>query len=414
MRRLVALARGRAAGALVAQLLQALTSLGVQLVALRVLDLADAGTVALLLAVLVLATAGHVGWVGDSLTVLDRTDPPVRSTLQRSVAVDAVGGGLLCGVGLVVLGATGPATAACFALLVGLWLVEETFRRLLMARLEFWRVVVVDAAAFTVSLGALGVGGLLGVPATVPGVVLAMALGQAAGVAAGLLLTPVPEWAPRPHVPGGLRVVAAVGAWRALQSAVRPLMLLLLRVLVVAFLSRAVVAELEAARLFVAPGLQVVNGAGSFLLPTLAAREKRGQEGGDRYAAVATAGLVALTLLGTAVAAVAVLPLGDVVSGGDFTVSVLAVVAWGAYGASLAATMPFASLATARRAARGVFGVRLVEAALGVALVAVVLAAGAGASWTPFAPALAGVLGALGMREVARRAGRVPAPAALA
>src|SRR5512133_3619496 len=133
--------------AVAAVLTQAVTagcSFLLQIVAAHRLGVAGLGGYALCVAVLVTATALYTGWVGDSLTVLDRQQPRIRQALVAS-ALTAWLASAAVGVGVVLLLGLGSAgTALVFAALIVAWLAEETGRRLLMARLEMWSLVLND------------------------------------------------------------------------------------------------------------------------------------------------------------------------------------------------------------------------------------------------------------------------------
>src|SRR4051794_7583590 len=74
--------RRSAAGAVVAQFSQAAASFLLTVAAARYLGSAEFGVLALLVGALVLGTAVMTGFVGDSLTVLDRYDARIRTALE--------------------------------------------------------------------------------------------------------------------------------------------------------------------------------------------------------------------------------------------------------------------------------------------------------------------------------------------
>ncbi len=87
----------RVAGAVGAQLSQALASFVLQVLAARLLGASGLGTFALLYGGIIIGTALCTGLVGDSLTVLDRNDPHIRAGLQKLCAlVSALAGALAC------------------------------------------------------------------------------------------------------------------------------------------------------------------------------------------------------------------------------------------------------------------------------------------------------------------------------
>lgn len=383
-------------GAVVAQLAQAVGSFLLQVLAARLLGAEGLAQFALLYGVTVVATAVSTGLVGDSLTVLDRRRPALRAGLQwwatRTVVV--VGGGSAAVVG--VTGGLSVVEAVWFAAAATTFVVEDLVRRMLMATMRFWAVVVIDVIALVGSVGLLVVvqattsqGAGVVVQATTgqgAGVVLAtflvaMAFGQTAAAVVGWsLLDPAERrWVRRTRPDRA--AVWRYGSWRALQHAVRPFTLLATRVVVIALLGGLALGELEAARLFVAPAVLAVNGASNHLFASFAtsraAPTRSLLQRADRgVAALLTASL----LLGGVI--VAALPwLGDVIAAGRFEVSASAVAGWTVFAAATAAVTPYGVLAAVRVPQARVFAVRAAETAAAVVLVTVVLALG-GAAWT--------------------------------
>jgi O-antigen/teichoic acid export membrane protein len=377
-----------ASSAVISQGITALASLVLQLFAARTLGAGGYGGFALCTAVLVAATALFTGWVGDSLTVLDRFDLAVRPALVFS---------FLCGclVGFVV----GVLSYGWFlGLLICCWLVEETGRRLLMARREFGKLVANDATYFVVSLVVVGVFWALRIPWRVESFLVAMSTGAAAAVALALLQLPDAEFkAVRPGF-SGLRTVAGFASWRSAQATLRPASLLFARLLVAAFGSLAAVGALEGARLLLAPAQTVVNGAGSFLLPTFAAGTSV-----KKLAGRAVWILVCVVVLVGVVAAVLAEPLGWLVTGGRFSLPWLAIIGWAIYLATWAATLPYVSELVAQKRSREVFVVRVVDSALGAVLALLVLALGFGFEWVPWVMSVGGLVAALWLWRIARR-----------
>ena len=80
----------RPLGAIVSQIIVAGTSLLIALLVLRELGTAGLGTFSLLFGVLITVNSVQTGWIGDSLTVLDRFDPGIRRALYQSQAVSAI------------------------------------------------------------------------------------------------------------------------------------------------------------------------------------------------------------------------------------------------------------------------------------------------------------------------------------
>ncbi len=397
VRRLRGRLSGPASGAVAAQLAQAAGSLLLQLVAARSLGADGLGRFALLFGVIVLTTSLSTGLVGDSLTVLDRQQPPVRAGLQgwtvlvtataaTAVAIVTQVTGILPATGAVVMGA---ATAA--------FMVEDLLRRLLMASMRFWSVVVVDLTGGVVALAAVGVAAARG-PLTLTSFLVALLLGQlVAGTIAVALLPHRDRWLAR----GGPRAMAAVwgfGRWRAGQQAVRPSLLALVRLVVVALAGTYALGSLEAARLLSAPLMLAISGIGSYLLAHWAISDgsdlRRDLRRADRLATLllvtSTVGAVVLVLLAP------VLEL--FVSGGNFPVDATAVLGWALYAASAATVLPYGGLAAVRGRAAAVLGWRVADSALSLGLVVAVLLVGAPASATPYALAVGSFLGGAAIR----------------
>jgi O-antigen/teichoic acid export membrane protein len=379
-----------ASSAVISQGITALASLVMQLLAARTLGAGGYGSFALCTAVLVAVTAFYTGWVGDSLTVLDRFDRTVRPALVFSFLCGCVAGFI---VGVLFFG-------WFLGMLICCWLIEETGRRLLMARREFGKLVANDTMYFVVSLVVVGVFWMLRIPWRVESLLVAMSAGATAAVALALLQLPDKEFAAvRPGM-SGLRTVAGFATWRSAQSALRPASLLLARLLVASFGSLAAVGALEGARVLLAPAQTVVNGAGSFLLPTFAAGGA-----GKKLAGRAVWILVGVVLLVGAVAAVLSEPLAWLVTGGRFSLPWLAIVGWTVYLATWAATLPYVSELVAQKRSREVFIVRIVDSALGAAFALLVLALGFGFEWVPWVMSIGGLVAALWLWRIARKTG---------
>lgn len=379
-----------AAGAVVAQGAAAASSFVLQVVAARTLGAGGYGTFTVLLAGLVLLAALHGGLVGDTRTVLDRTDPRLRGPLAATSAVFAVGSVIVGGVGSWAMGLLDPGPAAGFGLLSAWWVLEDGGRRLFMARLEFWALVANDlvyAATTVVALVALGIAGD-GV--TLEDFLLAMGGGAAAAVLTARVQLPREEWATGRLTTAGLREVAAFGSWRAGQAAVRPLATLLLRSFVRAVASSTALGRLEVARLAVAPALIAANGIGSFLLPHHARRRRT--SGVDPVPSLRPAlALAGLTLAYGAVVTALAPTLARVATGGRVTVETAAVAGWSLFAAAVAFGIPAGTAVLARGRSRLVFRLRALDSGVGIAL-ATALAVGS-ASLAPFGLAAGAALG---------------------
>jgi O-antigen/teichoic acid export membrane protein len=212
-------------------------------------------------------------------------------------------------------------------------------------------------------------------------------------------LVPAAERPRGPWRRPALAVVASFGAWRAASQAVRPALLTLLRVFVVALAGAAAYGPLEAARVYTAPTLVLVAGLGSFLLPYFASLRPRGPATGLRTADRAAAGLaLAVGVIG--LAGVLALPwLGPLLTGGGYDVPVGAVVGWALYAVAGAVLLPYSGLAAVHGGQRQVLVLRGLEfAVLGLALLVVALGDG-GIVWVPLVLAVGPVLAAAAVRQ---------------
>jgi O-antigen/teichoic acid export membrane protein len=372
-----------------------------QIVAAHRLGVAGLGGYALCVALLVTATALYTGWVGDSLTVLDRQQPRIRPALVAS-ALTAWLVSAVVGVGVVLLlGVGSTETALIFAALVVAWLAEETGRRLLMARLEMWSLVLNDVTYAVATLLALVVLTRTGTRLTLGTLLGAMGIGAVAAVLMAVLQLPRAEWGTlRPGI-RGLPELSSFAAWRSLQATLRPASLLLVRVLVANLTSLAVVGLLEAARLVLAPAQTVINGAGNFLLPSFAVAERWGTGIGRHLAERAVRVLVVVTVLVGLLAAAFRAPLGNLLTGGGIPLSAACIVGWAAYLATWAATLPFVAELVARRRSRDVFVARLVDSVVGLTLAAGALILGASYAVIPWLLSVGGVVAAWWVRRLA-------------
>jgi O-antigen/teichoic acid export membrane protein len=397
-KRLFMRSRG-ATGAIGAQLAQALASLVLSIAAARSLGADGLGVFGLLSGGITLVTALSTGLVGDSLTVLDRGAPKVRSGLQIVGLGVAALAGIASTVVCAVTGLLSWPVAVAFGVASAAFMIEDYLRRLLMATLKFWSVLIVDLSALAVTIAWLVGADLIGTLSMMQ-IVLAILASQIIGFVVAAFLLPSAERHFARFKRGEIVSVLRFGSWRSAQQVVRPGMLTLMRILVVVAVSTVAYGELEAARVYTAPTLLMVNGIGSFLFATYAAERhhglsplvKRADRGAvSMFVAVLFAGVVAVVLLPY---------FGKIVSGGKFDISALAVFGWVLYSATAAVLMPYGSLAAVSGMHVKVFNFRLLEAAISLASVGVVLFVfHASASWTPFAMALGPIVLGLVIRQ---------------
>ena len=398
MTRLPSVLRRPAAGALTGQATSALAGLALQVAAARELGAAGLAAFSLVYGAIVLATAVCSGLVGDSLTVLDRTDPGIRAGLHVGTAVVSGAAGLAGCLGAVATGALPLWAGLLLGLATAAFIVEDTLRRLLMATGRFWSLPAVDVSSTVLALAVLVTAGRSG-DLTLTSFVLALLVARAGAAGVAWLLLPVAERPRGPWRRPSLAVVASFGAWRAVSQAVRPALLTVLRVLVVGLAGAAAYGPLEAARVYTAPTLVLVAGLGSFLLPHFVGLRPRGPAVGLRTADRAAGGL-ALAVGAIGLGGVLALPwLGPLLTGGGYDVPVVAVAGWALYAVAGAVLLPYSGLAAVHGVQRRVLALRGLEfAALGLAALLVLRVDGA-VPWVPLVLAVGPLLAALAVRQ---------------
>lgn len=395
-----------ALGAIAAQGSQAAGSFALQFAAARFLGLDGLGQFAILYGLLVLATAVCSGFVGDSLTVLDRSRRTVRAGLQWWLAVLAVASGVLCSLGAAVVGFISPVEAVAYGLATTAFLVEDAIRRLLMSGLQFWRIVVVDVVAAVVALAVV-------VPAVASDrmsltVLLAgMAAGQVVGALVGWRLLPAAERILVPLRQPAIGEVAAYGSWRAMQQAVRAATLALVRVICLLVVTEAAVGGLEAARIYMAPAVLAVGGVSSFLFASYARSTtvpvRQLVALADRAVTRLTAGVLALGVVGLALVPV----LGSLLTGGEYEISAVAVAGWAAYAAAIAGVTPYGQLASVRGRQVAVFWWRVADSVASLVGIYVIVGVTESVQWAPLIMAGCSLLGGLAIRELVIKRGLV-------
>lgn len=383
-----------------------------QLLAARTLRLESFGVFALLIGAIVVATGLMTGFVGDSLTILDRQDPRIRGALQLWAALlTAVTFGVGVGVG-VTAGTLSLLDATLFGATMAFWVAQDTVRRLLMASMRFWSVVVVDTVHASSAACVLAVTWSVQHQLQLSDFMLALLVGQIVSATVGLMRVPRSERAAGNWHGAALGRVAAFGAWRGIQQGIRPLTLTVARLLVVVVAGTAAVGALEAARVFTAPALLFVQGIGSFLLAVYAADRRAPIRVAVRKADRAMLGLLAASLVIGVAATALVGMFGSVITGGRYILDPVAVAGWAVFAGSVAAAMPYASLAAVRGRQAWVVGLRAVDAVLSVAAVAAALwLLDLRPSFVPFGVAAGAFIGAAFQRALVLRIddGRVAA-----
>ena len=388
-----------ASGAVGAQMAQALASLVLSIAAARALGANGLGVFGLISGGLVVATALATGLVGDSLTVLDRHDPRVRAGLEVVGFSCAALAGVL---GCVITRATGLLdwqTAFVFGLGSAFFIFEEFLRRLLMASLRFWSVMVVDVSCLIATVWWLVVANASG-SIDMMQILLALWVSQIVGMVTAFNLLPRLERSlSRWHRPD-VASIWRYGSWRAAQQGVRPAMLTTMRILVAVAAGTVAYGRLEGTRVYTAPTLLIVNGVGGFLFATFASRREQPLGRLTRYADKGAAALVVL-VVGAGVVAVACLGwAGPLITGHNFDIDQVAVVGWVAYAAAAGLLIPYGSLAAVVGLHVKVFMYRLLESIISlVAVVAVLYVFHASPSWVPLAMTLGPVALAVVIRQ---------------
>src|SRR5918998_2657483 len=205
--------------------------------------------------------------VGDSLVILDRRDRAVRGGLQFWTLVLAVTSFVGVLVALPLSGLLSPVEALLMGGALVAFQLEELVRRVQMATMRFWRLLVIDTAAVITALVLVGVWALVA-PVTLATFFTGLLVGQVVGIVVGIVLLPAEERVLVSLRGAAIRAVAGFGAWRGLQVSVAPLVLTATRVIVAAAAGRVALGEVELARIYVAPILLSVQGLGSYLLST--------------------------------------------------------------------------------------------------------------------------------------------------
>lgn len=385
------------------QLGQALGSFVIQVVAARLLGLEGLAYFALLHGLVILASAVVAGAIGDALTVLDRSDVGLRSALQWWSVAPTVPAAAVAAVVVAATTGVGPSAAAWFGVAAVVYVVEEMGRRLLMANLRFWSVVLADGMALAVSLGVVVVAER-GTGAVLATFFAAVAAGQVAGLVTIAVVLPTEERWLAPMLGGRRAEVWAYGRWRAAQQALRPATLTVVRVLAIGVAGATATGRLEAARVIVAPAIHLIGGASHFLVADTARDRSRPWaevlRRTDRRVALLCAGVVVLAGVTVAVAS----SLGGALLGDEVGLAVPALLAWSSYAVATSLSTPYGAVAAVVRDQRGLAGIRLAESAATVCLVALVFRAGAGIVWAPWVMAAVTLVAAGAVRRSLRGA----------
>lgn len=361
---------GKPLAAIASQGIVAASSLLLQIIAFRELGPGGPGRFALLFGILITVNSVQSGWLGDSLTVLDRFDPGIRRALIRSQLAILVLVFLVTTLSALPISRIDTSTAVLFGLASVAWVFEETLRRLLIARREFNKLVVNDASFAAGSFGLVGFVFLTGGTFTLETLVLALLSGAVVAIAVGVSQLPRIELSRGLLGPSKMQEVAGFGVWRAAQVGLRPGSQALARFAVAFAISYEAVDQLEAARILLAPVLTVVNGAGVYLLPTYSDQAKRGK----RFRPAVPLAMSTVAGLAVAYGVFALVfrnPLANLLTDGSIEVTVVALLAWTAFAVGFGAGVPVGNALVARGRSRTAFTVRVVDAGVGVLAAAV-------------------------------------------
>lgn len=397
--------RGRASkplGAVVSQGVVAASSLALQLVALAQLGASGLGTFSLLFGVLVTVNSIQSGWIGDSLTVLDRFEPGYRRALIQSQVTTVLLTFVITTALALPIAAIDLSTALLFGGASVMWVVEETIRRILIARREFWKLVVNDLAFAFGSFGMLAFTVLAGGTFTLETLIFALFAGAVVAIGVGVAQLPRVELSRGLLGPSRIGDLSSFAFWRALQIGLRPGSQTIVRFIVASAASVEALGQLEAARLLLAPVLTAVNGAGVYLLPTYSAQVK----GRRRFRPAVPLAMVAIGGGAALYGAFAVLlrdPLTSILPSDGRDIAVMAIVAWTAYSVGFGAGIPAGNAVVASGRSRDAFAVRCVDAVVGI-VAASVLALLGWVDAVPFGLALGTAVGAALLLGKLRRA----------
>lgn len=393
----------RFAGGVAAQGSLALGSFVLQLLAARMLGLEGLGRYAALYALIVLSTAISQGLVGDSLTVLDRSHSRIRAGLQALAGTLALGLGLVAAVGTWASSFLTATEAAVFGTATALFLLQDVLRRLLMATLRFWHLVLVDVVGTSAAISVIIIVGSVTGGISLLTLWCALAVGQLLSLVLAAWLLPAGERWLAPLRGADLRSVFGYGGWRVVHHSIRPGSRAVMRLLCVALVGLVAVGELEAARIYMAPAMLVVAGITSVLFAGYATQGEVSLQQmvrrADRTVLLITAAVMVVGVL-----AVLALPvLGPVLTGGAYVISTPMVIGWAGYAAAVAMGSPYGELAAVRGRQRVVMAIRIGESLVILLAVAGLLMIKDSVLWVPLLMAGGALLGALVVRTLVLR-----------
>ena len=384
-------------GAVGAHASQALGSFLILAVAARSLNLGSLGLLSLLYGLLVLPAATTSGFVGDSLTVLNRRSKVLRAGLQVWMFLLSFACAVAVPLAVWALGLVNLTQAVLLGLAVAAYLVEDVLRRLLMACMLFQRIVVMDVSVIA---GALLLLLLVGqqTELTVSSFLAAIAIGQAAGAVAGVVALPAAERVLVSLRGAQWRAVAAYGSWRAAQQSLRPALLTALRSAVVLMVALEASGALELARVYAAPAMLVVGGISSYLFASFARAREVPLEQLLRRADRGVLALLCTTAACTAAAVLALPTAGPLLLGS--LPELAAVAGWLTYTAAVSAATPYGVLAAVRSNPSRIFLIRFIDTLVSLGAVVLLVHLTGNAALAPLAAAFGAALGGLAIRQI--------------
>ena len=366
-----------------------MASLVLSIAAAHALGAHGLGVFGLLSGGVTLATAIATGLVGDSLTVLQRGTKHVRAGLQIVALSVSVALGAASAASCWAGGLLSWRLSLLFGLGSAVFVFEEFFRRLLMASLRFWSVMITDSSSLFATVAWLMVAAAVG-HIDMAQILLALLFSQVFALGVAVILLPAAERVFVTQWRGAdIRSVFRYGAWRAGQQGVRPGMLTVMRILVAVAAGTAAYGRLEGrtgVRRTDAPDrqrhrrvplrdLRVQEGPAAHQIDP-----PRGQGCGRDVLDGARVGVVAVVFLPIA---------GHLVTGSRFSIDVVAVYGWVVYSASAGLLMPYGSLAAVAGMHVKVFWLRVMESVISLAaVIAVLFVFHVSPSWVPLAMTL--------------------------
>jgi O-antigen/teichoic acid export membrane protein len=378
--------------AVVAQFTQAAASLALTMIAVRELDTADFGRFLLVTATILITTSATTGLVGDSLTVLDRSDPGMRRALQVTALASAATAGLVVGLLSALLGWLEGPLAVLAGVAATAFVLEDLARRVLMANRRFPSVVVTDLAyvvAAAATLAAAHLWWTLGLAA----LFAAILVGQLVALIVAVALIPDSDrYLVALRGPREVGRLMGFGGWRALHLTVAPLRMWIARLIVSGVSGFAAVGLVEANRLVMAPLMLAIQGASSAVLVSHVALMRqspgRARRQADREAATfaAATGAAVLVLLALQV------PLANLLVGSTDLLRPPLLLGWGLVAIGMALNVPYANLTAATGAARAALAVRLLDLLLVLAATALLVGLLPAGTWFLWLPAAMGAV----------------------